>query len=110
MTKVLVSSATIVLALGALSFTACSKDEAGSKGASKGVALTSPDLCEHVMSLDKELDESRCIMRLDGLQLQLGEDDWKAHGSCIAKVTSKAEYDSCLAAADAFSMKKASGD
>ena len=79
-----------------VSAVACGKDKGESAPADKSsdsLALTSPTLCEHAMSLDKALDETRCITRLDGLQIQLGDDDWKPHGTCIAKATSQAEYE-----------------
>lgn len=93
-----------------LATSACSKDKSESKSkssASSGArALSSPTLCEHVMTLDMELEESSCIMKLDGLQIQLGDEGWKIHGSCIANAGSKADYESCIATADKASIEK----
>ena len=90
----------------AFAVSACNKDKGESAGkASDSLALTSPTLCKHAMSLDESLEEMSCIMRLDGLQIQLG-DDWEQHGTCIAKAAGQADYKACLSAADTFSLEK----
>lgn len=71
-------------------------------------ALTSPTLCEHVKELGygSLRDEDGCVMRLDGLQIQLGPDDWKTHGKCIQAASSTDAVEACLKAADEASLAK----
>lgn len=93
------------------STTACSGD--GNKTATKddGLALSSPKLCEHLKKLSHPAlgaDNDRCVMRLDGLQIQLGPDDWKTHGKCIADATTAVAVDDCLKKADEASLARAS--
>jgi hypothetical protein len=73
------------------------------------LALKSPTLCDHVKELGygSLTDEQGCIMRLDGLQIQLGDDDWKTHGKCIQGASSTDAVEACLKAADEASLAKA---
>lgn len=87
------------------------KDEKSDKKADKkddALALTSPTLCKHVAELGygSLRDEDGCIMRLDGLQIQLGPDDWKTHGKCIEAAGSTDAVEACLKTADEASLAK----
>ena len=105
----------ILLSLALLSPALACKDKEG-EGDKKGDAkkkddalvLTSPTLCKHIAELghEKLADETSCIMRLDGLQIQLGQEDWKTHGRCIADAKAGADVDNCLNAADKASLEK----
>ena len=95
---------------------ACKGDEAKDDKSEKkddkkdgALALTSPTLCDHVKELGygSLRDEQGCIMRLDGLQIQLGEADWKTHGKCIQAASSTDAVEACLKAADEASLAKA---
>src|SRR5690606_41576325 len=74
-------------------------------------ALTSPTLCDHAKELGYGSlnDEQGCILRLDGLQIQLGAEDWKTHGKCIQGASSTDAVEACLKAADEASLAKAKG-
>ena len=86
------------------------KDEKSEKKDDKDgpLALKSPTLCDHVKELGygSLTDEQGCIMRLDGLQIQLGDDDWKTHGKCIQGAASTDAVEACLKTADEASLAK----
>lgn len=107
--------APLLISILFVSASACKGDEAkddkGDKKADKKdgpLALTSPTLCDHAKELGygSLRDEQGCIMRLDGLQIQLGEADWKTHGKCIQAATSTDAVEGCLKAADEASLAK----
>jgi len=90
------------------------KDDKGAKQDDKKDdprALTSPTLCDHAKELGYGSlnDEQGCILRLDGLQIQLGAEDWKTHGKCIQGASSTDAVEACLKAADEASLAKAKG-
>lgn len=109
--------ASVLSVLLGFSVAACKGDEAkDEKSASKdekkqdgALALTSPTLCDHAKELGygSLRDEQGCILRLDGLQIQLGPDDWKTHGKCIQGAASTDAVEACLKAADEASLAKA---
>ena len=96
---------TALLALGACDD---KKDESkdGEKKGADSVAINSPDLCDHMKKNGGKLEGDSCIMRLDGLQIQLGDDDFKKHGECIAKGKKEEDFAACLKAADEASLAK----
>lgn len=107
---------TLLISIALVSTAACKGDEAKDDKADKKddkkdgpLALTSPTLCDHVKELGygSLRDEQGCIMRLDGLQIQLGEEDWKTHGKCIQGASSTDAVEACLTAADEASLAKA---
>jgi hypothetical protein len=94
-----------------ISAVACSGGDGKTAAKDDGLALTSPKLCEHLKKLSHPAlgsDNDRCVMRLDGLQIQLGRDDWKTHGKCIGDATTAVAVDDCLKKADEASLAKAS--
>jgi hypothetical protein len=94
-----------------LSAAACSGGDGKTAAKDDGLALASPSLCEHLKALKHPAlgeDENRCVMRLDGLQIQLGRDDWKTHGKCIRDATTAVAVDDCLKNADEASLARAS--
>lgn len=105
------SAATILVTTALLALGACDdkKDESKDGDKKKGadtVAINSPDLCDHMKENGGKLKGDRCIMRLDGLQLQLGDDDFKTHGECIGKGKSEEDFAECIKAADKASIAK----
>jgi hypothetical protein len=106
----------LLLSLLFVSAAACkdeeAKDDKSDKKAEKpddSRAVATPTLCDHVKGLGygSLRDEQGCIMRLDGLQIQLGRDDWKTHGKCIADAGSTDAVEACLKTADEASLAKA---
>jgi hypothetical protein len=90
---------------------ACSGGDGKTAAKDNSLALSSPKLCEHLKTLEHPAlggDDDRCVMRLDGLQIQLGQDDWKPHGKCIADATTAVAVDDCLKKADEASLARAS--
>lgn len=93
-----------------LSLAACSGGDGKTAAKPDGLALSSPKLCEHLKAINHPAlgsDNDRCVMRLDGLQIQLGQDDWKPHGKCISDATTATAVDDCLNKADEASLAKA---
>lgn len=105
------SAVTVLFTAALLALGGCDdkKDESKDGGKDKkadAVAINSPDLCDHMKKNGGKLEGDRCIMRLDGLQLQLGDDDFKPHGECIAKGKKEEDFAACLKAADEASIAK----
>lgn len=104
-------SSLVLCSLLLASVTACSGGDGKTAAKDDGLALSSPKLCEHLKKLSHPAlgnDNDRCVMRLDGLQIQLGQDDWKTHGKCIGDATTAVAVDECLKKADETSLARAS--